>query len=951
MTGHSNDIFNNINDIVWSVSWPDLKVKFVSKAVKDITGYSREKIQKNLIPIKKITHPEDKKIHDRALKQLKENGYEEREFRIISKEGNIKWIHDRGEMIYNKNNEPIRAEGIMRDITERKEQRKELEMMDFTLDKSSMLIFRTTPEGIIDYVNETVLNKLNYDENNLIGKHVKKILKKYNYVDRIKFWEKIKNSISMTYEREFITKKGNKIPVEMTSQYFKYEDREYEFAFAKDITERKKLEKNLKEKNELFNSVLESIQDGISVLSSDLTINYINSTMKEWYKSNLPLKGKKCFKAYYNEKDKCKNCPVLKTLETGKMERQIKKQPEEFELDYIEIFSYPIWDENEENMTGVVEFVRDISDRLKQREKLEMMNFTVNKSNLLIFRVKSDGIIEYVNDTVLDKLEYKREDLVGNNTKKIVKAKDNYIEREKFWNRIKESKAITYERKFITKSGNKFPVEITSQYYNYEDKEYEFVFAKDITKRKEQEKKIKEQKAYFEQLFNNSTEAIVLLDNNHRVIKTNKKFESLFGFKQSELKNKNLDNYILPENLIDEGKNYTKRAKQGEKIAKESIRKTKNGQKINVYLQGFPIKLANGHIGIYAIYRDITERKKREEKIEYLSYKDQLTDLYNRRFFEEEMKRLDTQRKLPISIIMADLNGLKIINDSYGHEKGDEILKRTAKILKNSIRKEDVLARQGGDEFAILLPQTQKDEAQEVINRIKRKTDKTRDEVIPISIALGVATKENKEQNIDNILKKADDNMYQNKLSESRSSKSNIVQGLLNTLSAKSPETKEHTKRMAELSKKLGNKLKLSNSELNKLSLLATLHDIGKTTISEKILNKSENLSKEEWKILKEHSETGYKIATASNEFSVVAEEILSHHENWDGSGYPRGIKGENIPYLARIISIIDAYDVMTTNKPYSKAISKKAALNEIKECAGSQFDPELVEEFIEIIK
>jgi len=951
MTGHSNDIFNNINDIVWSVSWPDLKVKFVSKAVKDITGYSREKIQKNLIPIKKITHPEDKKIHDRALKQLKENGYEEREFRIISKEGNIKWIHDRGEMIYNKNNEPIRAEGIMRDITERKEQRKELEMMDFTLDKSSMLIFRTTPEGIIDYVNETVLNKLNYDENNLIGKHVKKILKKYNYVDRIKFWEKIKNSISMTYEREFITKKGNKIPVEMTSQYFKYEDREYEFAFAKDITERKKLEKNLKEKNELFNSVLESIQDGISVLSSDLTINYINSTMKEWYKSNLPLKGKKCFKAYYNEKDKCKNCPVLKTLETGKMERQIKKQPEEFELDYIEIFSYPIWDENEENMTGVVEFVRDISDRLKQREKLEMMNFTVNKSNLLIFRVKSDGIIEYVNDTVLDKLEYKREDLVGNNTKKIVKAKDNYIEREKFWNRIKESKAITYERKFITKSGNKFPVEITSQYYNYEDKEYEFVFAKDITKRKEQEKKIKEQKAYFEQLFNNSTEAIVLLDNNHRVIKTNKKFESLFGFKQSELKNKNLDNYILPENLIDEGKNYTKRAKQGEKIAKESIRKTKNGQKINVYLQGFPIKLANGHIGIYAIYRDITERKKREEKIEYLSYKDQLTDLYNRRFFEEEMKRLDTQRKLPISIIMADLNGLKIINDSYGHEKGDEILKRTAKILKNSIRKEDVLARQGGDEFAILLPQTQKDEAQEVINRIKRKTDKTRDEVIPISIALGVATKENKEQNIDNILKKADDNMYQNKLSESRSSKSNIVQGLLNTLSAKSPETKEHTKRMAELSKKLGNKLKLSNSELNKLSLLATLHDIGKTTISEKILNKSENLSKEEWKILKEHSETGYKIATASNEFSVVAEEILSHHENWDGSGYPRGIKGENIPYLARIISIIDAYDVMTTNKPYSKAISKKAALNEIKECAGSQFDPELAQKFIELKK
>ncbi|MCF8001965.1 MAG: diguanylate cyclase [Halanaerobiales bacterium] len=579
----------------------------------------------------------------------------------------------------------------------------------------------------------------------------------------------------------------------------------------------------------------------------------------------------------------------------------------------------------------------------KNNEELEMLNFTVNKSNLLIFRTTPEGIIDYINETVLDKLKYTREELNGEHVKKLINN-TNYIKRDKFWKKIKTSESITYEREFITKDGNRFPVEITSQFFKYQDKEYEFVFARDITKRKEQ-------RAYFEQLFDNSTEAIVLLDNNHRVIKTNRKFESLFGYKEIELKNENLDGYILPDNLVDEGEVYTEKVKKGEKIEVDSIRKAKNGKKIDVHLQGFPIELGNGHIGMYAIYRDITERKERQKKIEYLSFRDQLTNLYNRRFFEEEMQRLDTKRQLPISIIMADLNGLKIINDSYGHKKGDELLKRTASILKDSIRDEDILARQGGDEFAILLPQTKKEKAKKVLSRIKNKTNKTSAENIPVSIALGVATKENIEQDIEKIFKKADDKMYQNKLSENKSSKSNIVKGLLNTLGAKSPETKAHTKRMGNLSKKFGKKLNLSNSELNKLSLLATLHDIGKTTISEELLNKADNLTKKEWEIMKEHPETGYKIASSSNEFVLVAEEILSHHEHWDGGGYPRGLKGEEIPYLARIISIIDAYDVMTNERPYSQAISKDEALAEIGRCAGSQFDPELVEVFMEMIK
>ncbi len=192
--------------------------------------------------------------------------------------------------------------------------------------------------------------------------------------------------------------------------------------------------------------------------------------------------------------------------------------------------------------------------------------------------------------------------------------------------------------------------------------------------------------------------------------------------------------------------------------------------------------------------------------------------------------------------------------------------------------------------------------------------------------------------------------MYQNKLSESRSNKSKIVQSLLNTLEIKSNETKEHAMRMTKLAFEFWEKLNLSNSELNRLLLLSTLHDIGKIAISETILKKPDKLTNEEWEIIKEHSERGYKIAAASEEFVVVAEDILSHHEWWNGSGYPNGLKGKDIPYLARIISIVDAYDVMTNDRPYSQAISKEEALEEIRRSAGSQFDPEFTKEFIKMM-
>ncbi|MDZ4133556.1 MAG: diguanylate cyclase [Dethiobacteria bacterium] len=347
-------------------------------------------------------------------------------------------------------------------------------------------------------------------------------------------------------------------------------------------------------------------------------------------------------------------------------------------------------------------------------------------------------------------------------------------------------------------------------------------------------------------------------------------------------------------------------------------------------------------VGILGISRDITERKQAENKILYMSFHDNLTDLYNRHYLEEEMKRLNVERQMPLSMIMADLNGLKLINDTYGHATGDQLLKRAAEILKKTCREEDIIARWGGDEFVILLPGTSENEAASISKRINNHCRKAYVKNVPVSIALGLATWKEIRADLSDMLKEAEDNMYKQKLTESRSTKSAVLKALLKTLAEKSFETDTHTHNMQELALRIGEKLGLPDSELRRLELLITLHDIGKINIPEEILVKKGPLNQAEWQLIRKHPETGYRIALATEEFAHVAEDILSHHERWDGMGYPRGLAAEKIPLLARITAVADAVEVMTNGRPYKPAMSLKEILDQLLSCAGSHFDPDV---------
>jgi diguanylate cyclase (GGDEF)-like protein len=320
-------------------------------------------------------------------------------------------------------------------------------------------------------------------------------------------------------------------------------------------------------------------------------------------------------------------------------------------------------------------------------------------------------------------------------------------------------------------------------------------------------------------------------------------------------------------------------------------------------------------------------------------------------YFEEELKRLDTPRQLPLSFIIGDLNSLKLVNDSYGHHFGDAMIVRAAKIIKKYCRDEDVIARWGGDEFVILLPRADSETAESIIERIRAACESHTYKTIPLSIALGSASKVLQDESILTVIKDAEESMYKRKMSEKKDISGSIILSLETALSAKSFETKEHIERIKKLAVKLGKKLNLPEDLISELSLLATLHDIGKVAIPESILTKEGNLNKKEWELVRKHPEIGSNIASSSPQTAHIAGGILAAHEYWDGSGYPKGLMGEDIPVISRLVHIIDAFDVMRNGRPYKKPLSKAAAIKELRSRAGTQFDPLLTEEFISMME
>lgn len=362
-------------------------------------------------------------------------------------------------------------------------------------------------------------------------------------------------------------------------------------------------------------------------------------------------------------------------------------------------------------------------------------------------------------------------------------------------------------------------------------------------------------------------------------------------------------------------------------------------------------QIKNGEIiGAVITFMDITDRKQKAEEIQYLSCHDTLTGLNNRMCFEGNRDKIDILDNLPLSVIFADINGLKMTNDVFGHATGDQLIKKTAEIILQSCRYSDVVARVGGDEFIILLPQTDHADAEKILARIDLGFLDARVAAIKCSISLGLDTKTSQDQPLEEVMANAENAMYKDKIMNQKSVNKDILDTMVETLHTRSPQEKQHSLAVRELCGAVGTALQLSEPEINKLMRAGYLHDIGKIILNEDILAKDCTLTEEELEKMRQHSVVGYRILNLIDDTLDLAEYVYGHHERWDGTGYPRGLKGEQIPLISRIIAIAETYDRVLNRGDLPLAERKKAAIAIVEKDAGMQFDPRIAELFVQMM-
>lgn len=496
-------------------------------------------------------------------------------------------------------------------------------------------------------------------------------------------------------------------------------------------------------------------------------------------------------------------------------------------------------------------------------------------------------------------------------------------------------------------------MEVFSSPVNYKGKTCMYSILFDVTDREGYREQLQHERDLLSITLKSIGDGVVTTDQKGQITMLNRIAEQMTGWDRYEAQGKNFTDIFVLQNentglVVENPIEQVLKTNHQVGLASHTVLINRQGTAIPIADSAAPIKDKFGNMfGVVMVFRDVSKEKQHERDVLYLSYHDILTGLYNRRFAEEQLLRLDNNQQMPLSVIMGDVNGLKITNDIFGHSTGDQLLQKISKTIQECCHEDIVVSRWGGDEFLILLPQTPLQEAGKLMEKIRKQMIQKSDGVLHLSISLGAAVKQKKSDDLGTVLSLAEDRMYQKKLTEGKEYRKSIISIMLTLLEEKNTETAEHAERLKEHCLRMGQALELSEKALEELAVFAKLHDIGKIGLRPTVLQKPSALSPEEWDEIRQHSLIGYRIALNAPEFVPVSDYILTHHERWDGTGYPSGLKGNEIPLSARILSVADAYDAMTHDQVYRKSIGKEAAIKELQDNAGTQFDPEMVQVFL----
>jgi diguanylate cyclase (GGDEF)-like protein/PAS domain S-box-containing protein len=613
---------------------------------------------------------------------------------------------------------------------------------------------------------------------------------------------------------------------------------------------------------------------------------------------------------------------------------------------------------------GFINIVKDMTYQKITEEELLIIKEAAEKANNGIIITDAFGAKAlYINKAFTDLFGYTVESLNALGGVSLLFFNQNKA--TEVFNTVKKG---AWKSELVLRTFSNQPVSVFLQGESLRD-EYGkiigmFGLYSDLTARRQAETALIESKRQLSDIIDFLPDATIVIDHKGKVIKWNRAAEKITGVSAKDIIGKSNYEYAIPlygkrkPMLIDMVLNPNKElereypivSKNEHTIISENFCPGLGKSGAYIRATASPLYDSRGNvIGAIESIRDATEQKQLEEQMRYLSLHDSLTGLNNRTNFEFELQRIDNSWFETISIILCDVDGLKFINDTLGHKAGDELLKETAHVLKGCFRENDFIARIGGDEFVILLTNTELSKIEKMIKRMRAglKKHNTINMELPLSLSIGIATGKPGQDKILDLYKEADNNMYREKLQKKNSTRSSIIQTLMRTLSSRDVVSTDHSERLINLIRNFAVYLQLSEQVVNDLLLLAQLHDIGKVGIADQILKKDGPLTSEEYREMQKHCKIGYNIAIASPDMVTYANWILRHHEWWNGEGYPLGLKGEEIPLECRVLALTDAYDAMTHDRPYRKAMSHGQAVDELQKCAGTQFDPNLTVEFI----
>jgi diguanylate cyclase (GGDEF)-like protein/PAS domain S-box-containing protein len=723
----------------------------------------------------------------------------------------------------------------------------------------------------------------------------------------------------------------------------------------RDITTSRKTEDELRRNEELYRAIVETQKELICRFKPDTTLTFANKAYLDYFGITETDIGSLRYLDLVPEEERPGIQRHIQKLRAGKKpltyEHRVRSGDKNRRA-WQRWTDYPLLNEVGE----ITEFqshgydITEIKETLLELQAMKSFNESIVQ-NITEGIIISDlnGKVTFANPALLSMLGYTAEEFVGTHWTSVVPAEYHRMVKAADARRLK-GQADRYELTFKHKNGVLLPFQVSgTPYHDHATGELAGTVAvlTDISEQKYTEEVLKTSEERIHLMTRNIKDVVLETDANGYYTYVSASGSAVLGYGQELIGQRTFD-YIHPEDTEQVLLSFAEVAGSNKTARVEyRFRHPVRGY-IWVEGTGGTYQNSSNETVVLVTVRDISERKIAEDELRHMSLHDQLTGIYNRHYFESELRRFADSREYPIAIIVADLDGLKLINDTLGHSAGDSQLFSCAKLLEKALRSSDILARVGGDEFALLLPRTTKEAADKLVFRIRHHLElyNQAQAGLPLSISIGLAVCDTGDSSLIETYRSADSAMYQDKLTRSKGARHAIIEFLLAFLNEHDQAAGKTIEQIREYCLKLGQALNLSDSSLANLDQLARVRDLGNITLAGQLLQKSGSLTENECELIRRHAEAGYSIATSSPELAGIADLVLKHHENFDGTGYPLGLKGNAIPIECRIVAVCAAYCAMVNPRPYAGTLTPEEARAELQRCAGKQFDPQVVKAF-----